>query len=166
MGPAGGVREPAVVRGTAAVPVMVGLAVVLAAVLPLAVVWARQRDNAPADDPGEPVRVGVVTGQSVGDYLGNSRAELAALTAPSAPVSGVTWALVSLDAYVPPARLPGLLAGAPVAQAYARLADAYTAGSGFEPDFDLAVTRHRLLDAFERSSNEGRVIQLAGTPVG
>ena len=52
-----------------------------------------------------------------------------------------------------------------VAQAYARLADAYNAGSGFDPDFDLAVTRHRLLDAFERSANEGRTIQLAGTPV-
>lgn len=52
-----------------------------------------------------------------------------------------------------------------VAQAYARMADAYAAGSGFDPDFDLAVTRHRLLDAFERSSNEGRAIQLAGAPV-
>ncbi|MGD9890172.1 MAG: Gfo/Idh/MocA family protein [Dehalococcoidia bacterium] len=52
-----------------------------------------------------------------------------------------------------------------VAQAYARLADAYNAGSGFDPDFDLAVTRHRLLDAFERSSNEGRAIQLAQASV-
>src|SRR5262249_21861816 len=47
-----------------------------------------------------------------------------------------------------------------VAQAYVRLAGAYEAGSALDPDFDLAVTRHRLLDAFERSSNEGRAVQL------
>ncbi len=47
-----------------------------------------------------------------------------------------------------------------VAQIYARLADAHDAGGDFEPDFDLAVTRHRLLDAIERSSAEGRSIQL------
>jgi predicted dehydrogenase len=39
-----------------------------------------------------------------------------------------------------------------VAQAYARAADAFGAGSGFEVDFDLAVTRHKLIDAMERSS--------------
>lgn len=60
----------------------------------------------------------------------------------------------------------GAPAGPPrnVAQAYARLADAYAAGGGFEPDFDLAVKRHRLLDAIERSSSEGRAVQLADTP--
>lgn len=47
-----------------------------------------------------------------------------------------------------------------VAQAYARLADAHTAGSAYAPDFDLAVTRHRLLDAIERSASEGRAIRL------
>jgi len=47
-----------------------------------------------------------------------------------------------------------------VAQAYVRLADAYATGSAFDPDFDLAVTRHRLLDAIERSSNEGRAVEL------
>ena len=53
-----------------------------------------------------------------------------------------------------------------VAQAYARFADA-TNGSGlpsadgvFDADFDLAVQRHRLLDAVERSSSEGRSIHL------
>lgn len=47
-----------------------------------------------------------------------------------------------------------------VAQIYAGLADARTEGKPFEPDFDLAVTRHRLLDAFERSSAEGRSVRL------
>lgn len=51
-----------------------------------------------------------------------------------------------------------------VAQAYVRLADAYAAGSALDPDFDLAVTRHRLLDAIERSSSEGRAVALWGTP--
>ena len=39
-----------------------------------------------------------------------------------------------------------------VAQAYRRAADAFDSGAGFEVDFDLAVTRHKLLDAIERSS--------------
>ncbi len=53
-----------------------------------------------------------------------------------------------------------------VAQAYARFADAangsaaQNAGGMFDADFDLAVRRHRLLDAVERSSNEGRSIHL------
>lgn len=47
-----------------------------------------------------------------------------------------------------------------VAQAYARYADAIRSRGGFDPDFDLAVTRHRLLDAIERSSKEGRAISL------
>jgi hypothetical protein len=39
-----------------------------------------------------------------------------------------------------------------VAQAYMRAAAAFGAGAGFEVDFDLAVTRHKLLDTIERSS--------------
>ncbi len=58
----------------------------------------------------------------------------------------------------------GTPAGPPrnVAGGYARLADAYSASgdAAFEPDFDLAVTRHRLIDAIERSSKEGRSITL------
>jgi predicted dehydrogenase len=46
-----------------------------------------------------------------------------------------------------------------VAQAYARAADVLSDG-GFEVDFDLAVKRHALLDAMERSSSEGRAIKL------
>lgn len=56
----------------------------------------------------------------------------------------------------------GTPAGPPrnVAQAYARLADALGRGDAFSPDFDLAVTRHALIDAIERSSSEGRTIRL------
>jgi predicted dehydrogenase len=47
-----------------------------------------------------------------------------------------------------------------VAQAYTRFADARQAAGAFDPDFDVAVTRHRLIDAIERSSSEGRSIKL------
>jgi hypothetical protein len=47
-----------------------------------------------------------------------------------------------------------------VAQAYRRAAHAFGSGLGFEVDFDLAVTRHKLLDAIERSSAGGRVEKL------
>lgn len=47
-----------------------------------------------------------------------------------------------------------------VAQAYTRAAKAFSAGMGFEVDFDLAVTRHKLIDAIERSSRGERVEKL------
>jgi predicted dehydrogenase len=47
-----------------------------------------------------------------------------------------------------------------VAQAYTRFADALQSGGAFTPDFDLAVTRHRLIDAIERSSAGGRTVKL------
>jgi predicted dehydrogenase len=47
-----------------------------------------------------------------------------------------------------------------VAQAYARFADTKGDGGGFDPDFDLAVQRHRLVDAIERSSAEARAVRL------
>ncbi len=47
-----------------------------------------------------------------------------------------------------------------VAQAYRRAAHAFATGTGFEVDFDLAVTRHKLIDAIERSAAEGRVVKL------
>jgi predicted dehydrogenase len=55
----------------------------------------------------------------------------------------------------------GTPSGSPynVAQAYARAADVLSDG-GFEVDFDLAVRRHRLIDAMERSHAEGRSIKL------
>jgi hypothetical protein len=106
---------------SATVRVLAGFAVVSAGVLLVAAIWASRHDAPAADDPGDVVRVGVVQGQSVGSYLRSSRAELAALTSPTAPVAGDTWALVSLDRYVPPGGLPGLLDGAGVAQVYTRV---------------------------------------------
>jgi hypothetical protein len=47
-----------------------------------------------------------------------------------------------------------------VAQAYRRAAHAFASGTGFEVDFDLAVTRHTLIDAIERSAAEARVVTL------
>ena len=44
-----------------------------------------------------------------------------------------------------------------VAQAYARMADALRAGRSFDVDFNLAVQRHKLIDAIERSSAIGPV---------
>jgi predicted dehydrogenase len=56
----------------------------------------------------------------------------------------------------------GTPSGAPrnVAQAYAGVADALAASNPFQADFDLAVTRHRLIDAIERSSRDGRTVML------
>ncbi len=47
-----------------------------------------------------------------------------------------------------------------VAQAYVRIAESLKKGEALSPDFDLAVVRHRLIDAIERSSAEGRTIHL------
>src|SRR2546427_688655 len=47
-----------------------------------------------------------------------------------------------------------------VAQAYARAADALRGGRSFDVDFDLAVQRHKLIDAIERSSATGRSVRL------
>lgn len=54
----------------------------------------------------------------------------------------------------------GTPAGPPrnVAHAYARLADALREDTPFDPDFELALRRHRLLAAIERSSEEGRTV--------
>ena len=47
-----------------------------------------------------------------------------------------------------------------VAQAYARAADAVRGGASFDVDFDLAVRRHALIDAIERSSAGGKSVSL------
>jgi predicted dehydrogenase len=47
-----------------------------------------------------------------------------------------------------------------VAQAYARMAEARRAGRPFDVDFNLAVQRHKLIDAIERSSATGRSVKL------
>jgi predicted dehydrogenase len=56
----------------------------------------------------------------------------------------------------------GTPAGQPynVAQAYARAADVLRGGASFDVDFDLAVQRHKLIDAIERSSATGRSVRL------
>jgi predicted dehydrogenase len=48
-----------------------------------------------------------------------------------------------------------------VAQAYTRLADALTTGQPYTPDFAHAVTRHRLIDAIERSSADGKAVRVS-----
>jgi len=57
----------------------------------------------------------------------------------------------------------GTPAGQPynVAQAYARAADALRGGGSFDVDFDLAVQRHKLIDAIERSSATGRSVKVS-----
>jgi predicted dehydrogenase len=47
-----------------------------------------------------------------------------------------------------------------VAQAYAGIADAFEGTPSAVPGFDLAVTRHRLIDAIERSAREGRAVEV------
>ncbi|MBV8085660.1 MAG: Gfo/Idh/MocA family oxidoreductase [Chloroflexi bacterium] len=47
-----------------------------------------------------------------------------------------------------------------VAQGYERIAGAIAAGQPYHPDFAHAVTRHKLIDAIERSSHEGRTVKL------
>src|SRR5262249_29745049 len=48
-----------------------------------------------------------------------------------------------------------------VAQAYARAADALRGSRSFEVDFNLAVRRHKLIDAIERSSATGRSVTVS-----
>ncbi len=111
------------IRGPAGLRGWVAAGALAVAVLSLGVIWTSRHDGgtpAPSGS-GDLVEVGVVQGESVPSYLQAARHELAVLTDPSAPPAGITWALVSLDAYVSPGRLPALLAGAGVAQVYARV---------------------------------------------
>jgi hypothetical protein len=56
----------------------------------------------------------------------------------------------------------GTPAGSPrnVAQAYVRLEQAISSGERFDPDFALAVKRHTLIAAIERSAAEGRTVRV------
>jgi predicted dehydrogenase len=71
--------------------------------------------------------------------------------------------LTQLD---PPARFTlvpdSVPAGPPrnVAQEYTRFAAAVAAGERYDPDFAHAVKRHTLIEAIERSSAEGRSVQI------
>jgi hypothetical protein len=163
VGPAERVRQPMV--GGTVVRAVVGLALVSSGVLLLAAIWATHRVVLPDSDSGEMARVGVVPGQSVAGYLRSSRAELAALADPSAPVSGDTWALVSLDHYVPPGGLSGVLDGATVAQVFARvpIPDAHTQTVRL-PVFRLpADALSGMLDAaVQRDREQAEYLQLSG----
>ena len=48
-----------------------------------------------------------------------------------------------------------------VAQAYARAADALRGGGPFDADFNLAVQRHKLIAAIERSSATGQSVRMS-----
>ena len=48
-----------------------------------------------------------------------------------------------------------------VAQAYARAAGALRGGGSFDVDFNLAVQRHQLIDAIERSAATGRSVRMS-----
>ena len=48
-----------------------------------------------------------------------------------------------------------------VAQIYRRLAEAIQGKGDAQPDFDIALKRHRLLDAIERSADQGIAVQVA-----
>jgi predicted dehydrogenase len=50
-----------------------------------------------------------------------------------------------------------------VAQGYARAADALRGSGSFNVDFNLAVQRHTLIDAIERSSTTGRSVKVDQT---
>lgn len=129
MGPATRMRAVLVRFGGSALrwQILTGAALAATVVLVLAVLWV-DRELPAAEAPGDLLRIGVVEGQSVDGYLRSSREELARLTAPSAPAAGDTWALVALNRYAAADGLPGMFAGAQVAQVYTRvpLGDART----------------------------------------
>jgi predicted dehydrogenase len=72
----------------------------------------------------------------------------------------------ALTPLAPPERFrlvpEGVSEGGPrnVAQAYARLAAALTAGNPYHPDFAHAVTRHTLIEAIERSSADRHTVRV------
>ncbi|MEV4657585.1 hypothetical protein [Micromonospora sp. NPDC049301] len=91
-----------------------------AAVLGTAV-WAA--DDAPVGDRtvGEVTRVGVVDGDSVPGYLRSAAADLAALPTAAPATGDGTYALVTLDAYLPPQRLASVLGDVPVSTVFGRV---------------------------------------------
>ncbi|MEU8392209.1 hypothetical protein [Micromonospora sp. NPDC048842] len=91
-----------------------------AAVLGTAV-WAV--DDTPVGDRtvGEVTRVGVADGDSVPGYLRSAAADLAALPASAPAAEGGTYALVTLDAYLPPQRLATVLGDVGVSTVFGRV---------------------------------------------
>ena len=70
---------------------------------------------------GEVTRVGVVDGDSVPGYLRSAAADLAALPASAPATEGGTYALVTLDAYLPPQRLATVLGDVGVSTVFGRV---------------------------------------------
>ncbi|SFE56727.1 hypothetical protein SAMN05421541_102380 [Actinoplanes philippinensis] len=121
MGPATRMRAVLVGFGAAALRLQIMTGVALAAIGALVVVVFLAHREAPAgEEPGDMLRVGVVEGQSVSGYLRSSRDELARLRDAPGPVTD-TWALVAFNRYAAPGELPGMLAGAQVAEVYTRV---------------------------------------------
>ncbi|WP_231933572.1 hypothetical protein [Micromonospora coxensis] len=80
--------------------------------------WAARRDEPVGDRTvGEVTRVGVRQGDAIPGYVRSAGAELAAL-----PATGpAAYALVSFDGYLPPGRLPAVLAGTAVVEVVTRV---------------------------------------------
>ncbi|MEU5905651.1 hypothetical protein [Micromonospora sp. NPDC047527] len=92
----------------------------VAAVLGTAV-WAA--DDRPVGDRtvGEVTRVGVSDGDSVPGYLRSAAADLAALPSAAPAAGDGTYALVTLDAYLPPQRLAEVLGDVGVSAVFGRV---------------------------------------------
>jgi len=80
-------------------------------------------------------------------FLGSAGGEMAEITPPD------SYSLIPADMAAGPGRN--------VAQAYVRFAEDMKAGTAAAPDFAAAIVRHRLIDAMERSHDEGKAIKLA-----
>lgn len=100
-----------------------------------------------------------------------SRGTLVATTQGLPQITPTTLEGAQGDAALAPLPVPERLRSAPsaaiggparnVAQAYARIAEAIREGTRFNPDFDHALGLHELLEALQRSSDEGIVVELA-----
>ncbi|MFD6567391.1 hypothetical protein [Micromonospora profundi] len=84
-------------------------------------VWAA--DDRPVGDRtvGEVTRVGVAEGDSVPGYLRSAAADLAALPSAAPTTGDGTYALVTLDEYLPPQRLAAVLADVGVSAVFGRV---------------------------------------------
>ncbi|MEK8109976.1 hypothetical protein NKG94_47645 [Micromonospora sp. M12] len=91
-----------------------------AAVLGTAV-WAVDDDPVGDRTVGEVTRVGVSDGDSVPGYLRSVAADLAALPASAPAAEDGTYALVTLDAYLPPQRLTTVLGDVGVSAVFGRV---------------------------------------------
>ncbi|MDG4805295.1 hypothetical protein O7634_00800 [Micromonospora sp. WMMD1120] len=101
--------------------VLTWAAVLSAAAVLGTAVWAV--DDTPVGDRtvGEVTRVGVSEGDSVPGYLRSAAADLAALHASAQTAEGTTYALVTLDTYLPPQRLAQVLGDVPVSTVFGRV---------------------------------------------